>query len=98
MVFDTTSSNTGAELGACKFIEDWRKSPIMWLACRHHVAELHISKVVHVVTGNTKEPGVIMFRRLKREWSDLQIDFKILVIFDISNPEKGLQDVAYSVL
>ena len=53
MVFDTTSSNTGVEIGACKFVEVWRKTAILWLACRHHVGELHISKVVHVVTANT---------------------------------------------
>ena len=69
MFFDTTSSNTGADKGACKFVEEWCETPIMWLACRHHIAELHISKVVQVVTGNTKDPGVALFRRLKKEWS-----------------------------
>ena len=33
MVFDTTSSNTGVEIGACKFVEVWRKTAILWLAC-----------------------------------------------------------------
>ena len=31
MVFDTTSSNTGSEIGACKFVKIWRGSPILWL-------------------------------------------------------------------
>ena len=66
IVFDTTSSNTGAESGACKYIEDWKGSPVLWLACRHHVAELHMSRVVQAVTGNTKDSGLGLFRRLKR--------------------------------
>ena len=98
MVFDTTSSNTGAELGACKFVEDWCKSPILWLACRHHCAELHMMRMVHTVTGNTKDPGVAMFRRLKRDWSGLKIDLDNLVTFDTNNLEKELQEVAKLVL
>ena len=42
MVFDTTSSNTGAEIGACKLVEDWLERPILWCGCRHHVYELHL--------------------------------------------------------
>ena len=98
MVYDTTSSNTGADKGACKFIEEWCGRPVLWLACRHHIAELHISKVVHTVTGNTKDPGVEMFRRLKKEWSDLEIDLDNLVLFDISKLDPDLQTVARSVL
>ena len=37
MVFDTTSSNTGAEIGACKLVEDWLERPILWCGCRRHV-------------------------------------------------------------
>ena len=98
IVFDTTSSNTGAESGACKFVEEWCKTPIMWLACRHHIAELHIGKVVQTVTGNTKDPGVALFRRLKKEWSELEIDLDNLVIFDISSLDPKLQGVAQTVL
>ena len=73
MVFDTTSSNTGAELAACKFVEEWCKCPILWLACRYHIAELHMMRMVHTFTGNTKDPGESMFRRLKKELADLEI-------------------------
>ena len=92
MVFDTTSSNTGKESGACKFIEELQ-SPILWVACRHHIAELHIGKVFHTVFGTTTDPGVGMFRRLKKEWADLQIDLDDLVIFDISLLDPKLQEV-----
>ena len=98
MVFDTTASNTGAENGACKFVEEWRKSPILWLACRHHIAELHIKQVVHTVTGNTKDPGVALFKRLKKDWAGLKIDLDDLVLFDASNLDQQLQDEAEAVL
>ena len=98
LVFDTTASNTGRENGACKFIEEWLKSPIMWLGCRHHIAELHIMNVVKTVTGTTTDPGVGMFRRLKKEWSELLIDHDNLVIFDISDLVPKLQEEAKTVL
>ena len=64
MVFDTTSSNSGAETGACKCLEDWLEYPVMWLACRHHMYELHLKRIVQGVTGLTTDPGVKIFRRL----------------------------------
>ena len=45
--FDTTSSNTSNEKGACTFLELWVRRPVLWSACRHHVYELH----VHSYTG-----------------------------------------------
>ena len=63
MVFDTTSRNSGAEIGACKCLEDWLGTPILWLACRHHVQELHLKRVVQGATGQTKEPGMALFKR-----------------------------------
>ena len=98
LVFDTTSSNTGVHSGACKLIEEWRGSPLLWLACRHHVAELHMGTVVHVVTGNTNDPGVKLFRRLRKEWSTLQIAHTNLVLFDTSHLDEALQAEAKAVL
>ena len=42
IVYDTTSSNTGSESGACKLLEDYMERAILWLACRHHMYELHM--------------------------------------------------------
>ena len=83
MVFDTTTSNSSGEVGACRHVEDWLESPILWAACRHHVLELHIGRVVEVVTGGAKDPGVGLFCRLEgpveqlghqlRQLSDVQL-------------------------
>jgi len=37
LVFDTTSSNTGLNMGACTFIERALGTDLVWIACRHHV-------------------------------------------------------------
>lgn len=63
LVIDTTSSNTGIEIGACKLLEEYLEKVILWLACRHHIYELHIRHVVEAITGNTTDGGVKLFRR-----------------------------------
>ena len=41
-VFDTTASNTGRHKGASSRLEVLPGRPVMWLACRHLVGELHV--------------------------------------------------------
>ena len=52
-VFDTTSSNTGPHQGAAVRIEKELGHSLLWLACRHHVAELHIKHPYDAVQGPT---------------------------------------------
>ena len=98
LVFDTTSSNTGAESGACVYLEAWRGSPLLWLACRHHIHELHLKRLVQEVFGQTKDPGMDLFRRLKREWHSLVIDYDNLSKFDYDSVPEWIQVEARSVL
>ena len=84
IVFDTTSSNTGQDIGACKLLEEYLEKAVLWLACRHHIYELHINHVVGVVTGTTTDLGVKLFRRLKSEWNSLTINYMELKKFDHS--------------
>ena len=98
LVFDTTSSNTGIETGACKLLEDHMEEAFLWLACRHHIYELHIKHVVETVTGNTKDPGVKLFRRLRMEWNNLDIDYSKLKKFDHKNSSPWLRSQAEGVL
>ena len=58
MVLDTTNSNSGKYPRACSYLELWVGSPILWLACWHHVAEMHVGAAMKEITGATKEPGV----------------------------------------
>ena len=40
--WDTTSSNTGIWQGSATLFEKELGNSVMWLACRHHIGELHI--------------------------------------------------------
>ena len=98
IVFDTTASNTGQWRGACTMIEQELKRGILWLACRHHIYELHIKHVSEKVTGSTKDPGVALFKRLKTSWSSLHIDMDQLTTFDHHASDAALQRCALEVL
>ena len=98
MVFDTISSNTGEDIGACKLVEDWLERPILWCGCRHHVYELHLKRLVQQVTGTTTDPGVPLFRRLKSQWYTIDIDYTNLSLLDTSSLPDWMQQEASSVL
>ena len=68
LVFDTTATNSSGAVGACFHLELWLGRPILWTACRHHMFELHIGRMVESIWGDTKEPGVALFRRLRDFW------------------------------
>ena len=104
MVFDTTASNSGEHSGACRYtpykicyttlfdcsyIEVWLETAILWLACRRHIAELHLDTAVKCVMGRTKDPGVALFRRLRSQWKDLNIDYREVVgfVFKLPGPD-----------
>ena len=92
MVFDTTASNTGPMLGACRFLELWRGKPILWIPCRHHITELHISHAMKFTFGKTADPGVALFRRLKADWSTVvpHIVYSNLCLIDLTSFPKWM--------
>ena len=45
MVFDTTAYNTGHKTAACISIQRVLDTPLLWLACRHHIGEVVLGKV-----------------------------------------------------
>ena len=98
MVFDTTASNSGADSGACRYLEIWIDTPILWLACRRHVAELHIGTAMKHIMGTTTEPGEKLFRRLRDQWREINIDYSEFVLSDFSEAPHGLDEVAREML
>lgn len=55
MCFDTTASNTGPHNGAAALLENELGKSLLWIACRHHVAELHVGWADYAIrhpTGN----------------------------------------------
>ena len=66
-VFDTTSSNTGICDGAMVHLEKNLQSKLLWIACRHHVSELHIKHVYNKTMMPTKGPDDPLFKSFQ-EW------------------------------
>ncbi|XP_065640135.1 uncharacterized protein LOC136072753 [Hydra vulgaris] len=84
--FDTTVTNTGWLKGVCTLIEQWRGKALIWMACRHHVYELHIKHFSSVLTGGkTSGPKTELFERLKCNWKSIlekKINYDNLKRFD----------------
>ena len=53
MGFDTTASNTRVHRGACTFLQLQLQRQLLWLACRHHIAELILRSAFDSLFGNT---------------------------------------------
>ena len=66
-VFDTTSSNTGVREGAMVYLERILDKKLLWLACRHHIAELHIKHAYTKIMFQTNSPEDPLFKYFK-EW------------------------------
>ncbi|CAH0555130.1 unnamed protein product [Brassicogethes aeneus] len=66
--FDTTSCNTGMNIGACTLIEQKMKKDLLWLACRHHILEIMLEAVVIKCIGRSSGPDILLFKRFKKSW------------------------------
>jgi hypothetical protein len=71
MAFDTTSTNTGREKGACTLIEN-KLGKLLKLVCRHHVMELFIGAVFKVNNTASSAPYVPLFKRFQDQWLRIQ--------------------------
>ena len=71
MSFDTTSSNTGRQQGACVMIEQELETDLLHLACRHHILELLVQTAFTTIMGSTAGPEVFMFKRFQSQWEFL---------------------------
>ena len=55
-LWGTTAVNTGVDHGACAYIEHRRGTALLWCACRHHIAEVHMTHVFDRLRGARKAP------------------------------------------
>ncbi len=97
-VFDTTASNTGVRMGCAALIEAHLNRAILWLACRHHIYELHLRHVVEAVAGKANSPFDQLFKRFQREWDDLDQDVLYLRLYDWPLEDKSTSIEAKSTL
>lgn len=85
LVFDTTASNTGVRNGCASLLEEELNKALLWLACRHHIAELRVRAVWDAVYGAANSPIEPLLRRFQEEWESLDRSTENLVLFDHSN-------------
>jgi hypothetical protein len=52
---DTISSNTGAFSGAISVLTKALNILILWILCRHHICEVHISHFMEELTGEIQK-------------------------------------------
>jgi hypothetical protein len=52
---DTISSNTGAFSGAISVLTKALNILILWILCRHHICEVHISHFMEELTGDIQK-------------------------------------------
>ena len=67
VVFDTTASNSGQWKGSVTLFEELVRLVLLWLACRHHIVELHIKHASEEVRG----PDDPLFERFKEKFGFL---------------------------
>ena len=83
MVFDTTASNTGWINGAATRIEqslaEIKKSPLLWLPCRHHILELFLTAAYESLFGKSMSPFYQDFQTFQKLFPKLdKSKFEIL--------------------
>jgi hypothetical protein len=66
MSFDTTSSNSGRKNGAAVLLEKLLGRNLLYLACRHHILELVVSKVFTSLFGKLPCSKIS-----KKEWPEI---------------------------
>ena len=61
MIWDTTASNTGRVKGSALLFEEAVGQAILWIACSHHVAELHVHWADEIIRGVAKGLSLWIF-------------------------------------
>lgn len=71
MSFDTTSTNTGCDNGACAILPRLLGKNLLWLACNHHVFEIMLRTAFESKFGQSSAPTVTLFDCFLKEWKDI---------------------------
>ncbi|XP_043476309.1 uncharacterized protein LOC122507578 [Leptopilina heterotoma] len=70
--FDTTSSNTGLERGACIILDDFLDRKPLRFACRHHICEILLKDVFEKKYGKSNAPETLIFNRFADMWHNIE--------------------------
>ena len=56
---------------ACTFLQLQLQRQLLWLACRHHIAEPILRSAFDSLFGDTTGPEVVLFKVLRKTWDSL---------------------------
>ena len=82
-VNNNSSKHTGWIKGAAVLIEKKLERPLLWLPCRHHIAELLVGAAWTKIFGDIdKSPYIQKFKDFKQIWDTLdKTKYLLLLIF-----------------
>ena len=69
--WDTTSSNTGCNIGAAVLLDKHCDEAHLWIACRRYAGERHCVHANNIVRGPTKSPEETLFKLFKENFNFL---------------------------
>ena len=78
IVFDTTASNSGKWKGSVAVFEKLVARSLLWLACRHHISELHIKHANEAVRGPSKGPDDKLFKSFREVFEKIVLNDRAL--------------------
>ncbi|CAH0560415.1 unnamed protein product [Brassicogethes aeneus] len=74
-----SADGKGLRNGACVMLEHKVGKELLWLACRHHILEIVLSKVFTLCFGPSSSPDISLFKRFKVAWPSIhQENYKLL--------------------
>jgi hypothetical protein len=71
---DTTAINTGRKGGIKHILSQIFNKPLLWLLCRHHIYEVHVSHVMNALVGPSKGADRKIYKRFREQWEQYQDD------------------------
>lgn len=73
--FDTTATNTGRHGGVAVNLskENGLNKDLIWLPCRHHIAEIVLGSVIALWEKTTSGPDVDLFKNFRDKWNKRKI-------------------------
>lgn len=83
MCADTTSSNTGKNIGAAVLLRKKINKNLLYFGCRHHVLELLPAAIHEILFEKSTGPDIILFKNFQTAWENLETN-----IFDDCSSDK----------
>ena len=70
MHFDTKNANTGKCNGACIYLQDIIGRPLLFMACRKHIGEIHVGKAFDILAVEVStSPDLMVFKRFREDFN-----------------------------